>query len=105
MPDLSYEEFVAAQRWPVASIDRPIVEGFRRNSLPEERRKETSWGRAGRFAPGRFREAGRPGLDAGTSRFRTRIILLGPKAAESQFLGYHKVRSGFDGPWLVRRSR
>jgi hypothetical protein len=25
MPDLSYEEFVAAQRWPVASIDRRVA--------------------------------------------------------------------------------
>jgi hypothetical protein len=58
MPDLSYEEFVAAQRWPVASIDRPIVEGFRRNSLPEERRKETSGGGvAGVTAPGLLPEA------------------------------------------------
>jgi hypothetical protein len=36
---------------------------------PKERRKETSWGRAGGSPPGRFREAGRPDLDGRTSCF------------------------------------
>jgi hypothetical protein len=48
-------------------------------------------GVAGGSTLSRFREAGRPGLDGRTGRFRTRIISLSPKAAESQFLGYADV--------------
>jgi hypothetical protein len=30
---------------------------------------------------------------------------LGPKVLESPLLGYKRVRGGFEGAWLVRRSR
>ena len=41
--------------------------------------------------------SGRPGLDGRTSRFRTRIISLGPKVLECPFLGYNAVQGGFEG--------
>jgi hypothetical protein len=41
--------------------------------------------------------SGRPGLDAGTSRFEGSCYLSGPKVLESPLLGYKRVQCGFEG--------
>jgi hypothetical protein len=55
--------------------------------------------------PAVLQRPGRPGLDERTSGFQTRIISLGPKAAESPILSYKHVQSGFERSLLVSKRR
>jgi hypothetical protein len=66
----------------------------------------TSRGRvAGGSTPVVLESPGWPGLDGHTSRFEGSYNLLGPKVLESPLLGYKRVQGGFEGAWMVRRSR
>jgi hypothetical protein len=55
--------------------------------------------------PGLLLEVRSPDADARRIRFEGSYNLLGSKVLENPLLGYKRVRGGFEGAWMVRRSR
>jgi hypothetical protein len=82
------------------------IVSFRRNSLLRSGGKDQLGEGIRRFA---LRSATRGPVDLTEvcvdAALKARSNPLGPKAAKSPLLSYKRVQGGFEGAWMVRRSR